>query len=114
MPQDPKKSPVRYENEVAAFRQPMVTSLGIILGFLLAFLANWAIDDDGGPVFGNLADAAVFVSLAGAIMLFTLVLFRLLDNRIHPEPGRRYQATFRLYIGAIILTFSGLGFAAAI
>lgn len=28
----------RYDAETAPFRQPMVTSIGIVLGFLLAFI----------------------------------------------------------------------------
>lgn len=36
----------KYDAEIAPYRQPMVTSIGIVLGFLLAFLANWAAQAD--------------------------------------------------------------------
>jgi hypothetical protein len=34
--------------DIAPLRQPMVTSLDIIMGFLLNFLATWAVEDDEG------------------------------------------------------------------
>ena len=55
----------RLENEVAPFRQPMVTSLGIILGFLLAFLANWAAHDESAnePAVSTDSDWLIFATL---------------------------------------------------
>lgn len=98
----------RLENEVAGFRQPMVTSLGIILGFLLAFLANWAADADETPAVWSDSDYLIFLTLALSIGLFTAVLFRVLDNRIYPAPGERYRFTLLLYMAAIMIAFAGL------
>ncbi len=97
-----------FENEITPFRQPMVTSIGIIMGFLLSFLANWAVNSDGAPVLHDPADWIVALTLVLSIMLFGNVLFRLLDNRIRPQPGERYQATLRLYMIALVLAFLGL------
>lgn len=96
--------------DIAPLRQPMVTSLGIIMGFLLNFLAGWATEDEVGNTLMTSADYAVAVSLLVAIAMMCLVLFRLLDIR---QPAhviaRRYDATFTLYRIAIIMAFSGVG-----
>ena len=101
--------PVEFENDIAGFRQPMVTSIGIILGFLLTFLANWAVADDGDRALQTSADWLVASTLLVSITVLVAVLARLLDNRIRPgSNGLHYQLTFRLYIGAIALGIAGL------
>ena len=98
--------------DIAPLRQPMVTSLGIIMGFLLNFLATWATEDDEGATLMTTADYAVAVTLMVAIAMMCLVLFRLLDIR-HPDHvmASRYETTFRLYCSAIMLAFAGIGVA---
>ncbi len=98
----------RLENEVAGDRQPMVTSLGIILGFMLAFLANWAAQANDEPAVITASDWLIFGALALSIVLSVIVLHRLLDNHVHAEPGLRYQTTLKLYMAAIIVAFAGL------
>lgn len=96
--------------DITPLRQPMVTSLGIILGFLLNFLANWATEDDGQPALVAASDYAVAITLFVAIAMMCLVLFRLLDNRVtEQEAAVRYDTTFRLYCGSIIVAFVGVG-----
>lgn len=96
--------------DIAPLRQPMVTSLGIIMGFLLGFLANWATEDEDGETLMTLADHAVAFTLLGAIAMMCLVLFRLLDIRQSEDViAGRYQTTFYLYCSSIILAFSGVG-----
>ena len=104
-------APPKYEDEVVGYRQPMVTSIGIVLGFLLAFLANWAAEAHEAPAVSTLSDAAVALALLGSVGLFTVALFRLLDNRVHDRAGERYQVTFRIYISAFVFAFLGLGVA---
>lgn len=98
--------------DIAPLRQPMVTSLGIIMGFLLNFLATWAVEDDEGDTLMTAADYAVAATLMVAIAMMCLVLFRLLDIRQpdHVIAGR-YHATFQLYCGSIMLAFAGVGVA---
>ncbi len=98
--------------DITPLRQPMVTSLGIIMGFLLNFLATWATEDDGGETVSTVADYAVAIALLTAIALMCVVLFRLLDVR-PPDAVReaRYHVTFRLYVLAIVTAFSGLALA---
>lgn len=96
--------------DIAPFRQPMVTSLGIIMGFLLNFLAGWATEDSEGDTLMTAADYAVAVPLLLAIGMMSIVLFRLLDARLPSEvAARHYDTTFRLYCGAIVIAFAGVG-----
>lgn len=98
--------------DIAPLRQPMVTSIGIILGFVLSFLANWATEEDGGPALQDASDYAVASTLLVSVALMCLVLFRLLDMRHPPELlARRYDRTFLIYKTAIILAFAGVGLA---
>lgn len=108
------ESTPKFEVEIAGYRQPMVTSIGIILGFLLAFLANWAIENDGTPALSTATDWAVALTILAGVALFTVALFRLLNNRIYSNPGQRYQTTFRIYISGFVFAFLGLFCALAI
>ena len=103
--------PPKYEDEIAGYRQPMVTSIGIVLAFLLAFLANWAAEATNAPAISTVSDAVVALALLGSVGLFTVALFRVLDNRVHDRAGERYQRTFRIYISAFVFSFVGLGVA---
>lgn len=95
--------------DIAPFRQPMVTSLGIMMGFLLNFLAGWAIDDESVEQMTR-ADWVVAGTLMGALTLMCFVLYRILDIRVTPEQAEaRYVSTFRCYITAVALAFAGLG-----
>jgi hypothetical protein len=98
----------RFDGEIAPFRQPMVTSIGIIMGFLLSFLANWAVDADDEPALVYASDFAVVGTLLFSVTLFTIALFRLLNNRIVADAGARYQRTLHIYMTAIVLAFVGL------
>lgn len=99
-----------FDDDVAGYRQPMVTSIGIMFGFELAFLANWAVHEDESSALIDATDWIVALTLIASLSLMAIVLFRLLDNRIRPTPaGERYQATFKLYITSIVLSFLGLG-----
>lgn len=104
----------KYESEVAPFRQPMVTSIGIVLGFLLAFLANWAAQADAEPAITSISDLVIAFALLGGAALFTTALFRLLDSRVHANAGERYRTTFRLYMLGFLLMFVGLAIALVI
>lgn len=111
MAETPNEPQSTLDTETAGFRQPMVTSIGIILGFQLAFLANWALTAETVPAVVGLADTILALTFMISIALFTYVLFRVLDNRIFPNPGERYQFTLRVYLSALILAFSGLAVA---
>lgn len=95
--------------DIKDFRQPMVTSVGIILGFLMNFLAQWAIADDDQPAIQTLADGVVAGTLLVGIALMIFVLFKLLTNKYDTtQSGLYYQGIFRWYMVAIIVSFTGL------
>jgi len=95
--------------ELKDYRQPMVTSLGIIFGFLLNFLAEWGIKN-GQPE--TTSEWLVLVVVVVALALMATVLFLIL----HPtkggtDPGRYYLGILRLYLVAICTAFAGLALA---
>ena len=98
--------------DLAAYRQPMVTSLGIIMGFLLNFLAGWATKDDQVSEMKNPADWIVAATVLPALVIMVLVLYRILDIRHKAETLEQvYVTTLRLYLAAITLAFCGVGVA---
>lgn len=104
---DPKDT--QMNNDIRDFRQPMVTSIGIMLGFLMNFLAQWAIADDEEAAIQTLADGLVAITLLVGIALMIFVLFKLLTNRYDTaNAGLYYQGIFRWYMAAIIVAFGGL------
>jgi hypothetical protein len=83
--------------------------VGIILGFLMNFLAQWAIADDDNPAIQTLADGVVASTLLVGIGLMIFVLFKLLTNKYDTaQAGVYYQGIFRWYMAAIIVSFLGL------
>lgn len=102
----------RVSDEIRESRQPMVTSLGIILGFLLNFLAQWAIRDDGKAPVESTTDWVIVITLFGAVGLMVAVLFRTLNNSYQQEQAAsHYRSIFRMYVSAIGLVFVGLAIA---
>ena len=98
--------------DLAAYRQPMVTSLGIIMGFLLNFLAGWATKDDQVSEMKSFADWIVAATVLPALVIMVVVLYRILDIRHKAERLEHiYVTTLRLYLLAIVLAFSGVGVA---
>lgn len=95
--------------EIKDYRQPVVTSVGILLGFQLNFLAGWAKDGEGG--IGDVADALILASIGVSVALMVIVLFRMLGGTAHPDPGAHYRHTLRLYVVAVTAAFAGLGLA---
>lgn len=99
--------------DIGPYRQPMVTSLGILMGFLLNFIAGWATAEDDQPALESLADYVVAGSMLVALVLMIAVLARLLTNRTPPEAASaHYHLTYRLYLASLALTLGG--FAAAL
>lgn len=96
--------------DLVAYRQPMVTSLGLILGFLLNFLANWATKDDNVSEMKSTADWIVASTLLPSLILMVIVLYRILDIRHQQETLEKvYILTFKLYMTAIVMALVGVG-----
>lgn len=89
------------------YRQPMVTSLGVFLGFLLGFLAQWMTEDNFA--LRNASDYTVFVGcFLGALLLF-IALFRMLTPRL-PLEGLHgyYHRTLLLYMAGVLVAFGSV------
>ncbi|MFZ7277622.1 hypothetical protein ACLS0F_10160 [Avibacterium endocarditidis] len=89
-------------------RQPMIASIGIVMGFLLNFLAGWAAADDSQPAVNSLSDLLIAASLLVGLVMMLGVLYRLLAHPERMQQASHYQTTFRLYFASLILTFGGL------
>ena len=92
--------------EIKDYRQPLVTSLGVILGFLVGFLAQWVSEEHFA--LANASDWLVFAgSITGAAILLR-VLFRMLSPPEAGDPLLRYRRTLRLYVSGIAIAFLSL------
>lgn len=89
------------------YRQPMVTSLGVFLGFLLGFLGQWMTEDQFA--LRNASDYTVFCGcFLGALLLF-VALFRMLSPML-PSDGllRYYYRTLLLYMAGVLVAFCSI------
>lgn len=92
--------------EIKDYRQPMVTSIGVILGFLMGFLGQWVTEP--GFHLASASDYTVFSgSLVGVVMLL-LALFRMLSPVLPADVPRYYGRTLRLYMTGIVVAFSSM------
>lgn len=88
--------------ELNDYRQPVVTSLGIILGFLLGFLGQWVTEDSFA--LKGAGDIVILLgSVVGAFLLF-LALFRMLSPNTDADQAlAAYRIILKLYLaGAVI------------
>lgn len=92
--------------EIKDYRQPMVTSIGVILGFLMGFLGQWVTE----PTF-NLASAGDYMVFAGSllgIVLLLMAMYRMLSPALPTEVMPYYRRTLQLYMGGIVVAFSSI------
>ena len=96
------------QNEpLSNFRAPMVTAIGVLLGFILGFAGNWAIGDD--LQVWTKTDVLVGVGLLLGSLFLLIALFRMLNmNYPHEHVNRYYQRTLRLFMLGLILSFAGI------
>ncbi len=92
--------------ELKDYRQPLVTSLGVILGFLVGFLAQWVSDEQFA--LANAADWLVFAGCISGAAILLRVLFRMLSPPEAGDPLPRYRHTLRLYVSGIAIAFLSL------
>jgi uncharacterized membrane protein len=89
-----------------SFRQPMVTATGVMLGFILSYLANWAkAEVPRGVLLAVITGICLFVGTG----LLILCLFRMLQlDYPRPSADRYYNITLWCFIVGIILAFVGV------
>jgi uncharacterized membrane protein len=94
------------DENIQNYRQPMVTAIGIILGFVLGFTGKWATD----PVTAtDFADYIVSIGLLLSIVLLIIALYRILNNNYPTEnTAIYYQNTLRIFISGLSLAFIGV------
>lgn len=89
--------------QIANYRQPMVTATGIFLGFLLNYGSEWIRE---AFTKNMVKDVIVGISTITCLALLMVVLYRMLNMRVHPEKAEAYyQKTLRLFLVAISLPF---------
>ena len=88
--------------EIKDYRQPVVTSIGVILGFLMGFLINW-VTDEHFSIRTQSDQVALVACMIGPILLL-IALFRML-NPISTQINALlyYQNTLRFYFLGITL-----------
>lgn len=96
--------------EIKDYRQPLVTSLGVILGFLIGFLAQWVADESFA--LRNASDWLVFAGCIVGAAIMLRVLYRMLMPLDDSEPMVFYRQTLRLYVIGIATAFLSLIIAA--
>lgn len=78
------------EDRLQAYRQPMVTATGIILGFVLNFSSAWVKGDSS--ISDGVAYAVFGLVIVGLLCLI-LVLSRVLRMGVEPERAAKYYST---------------------
>lgn len=94
------------EDKIQAFRQPMVTATGIILGFILNFAATFVKSDSQMSTL--LAYAITLCIVAGVICLI-LALNRVLRMDYKREQAEKYyNLTLTYFIFGVSVSFIGV------
>jgi hypothetical protein len=89
------------------YRQPVVTSLGVILGFLVGFLGQWVTEDSFA--LRSLSDAVVLLGCCvGGLLLFS-ALFRMLQPGVAQDAAlAHYRVTLKLYMAGLSTAFGSI------
>lgn len=94
------------DENIQNYRQPMVTAIGIILGFVLGFTGKWATE----PVSETtISDYFVCIGLLISIILLIISLYRILNNAFPQKTvADYYKKTLKIFILGISLAFIGI------
>jgi len=94
------------DDKIIAYRQPMVTATGLILGFLLNYLATLVKTDS--PLQEWIA-YFVGICVLGGVVNLILVLYRMLSmNYAKDKSGHYYERTLFLFITGVSISFLGV------
>lgn len=89
------------------YRQPMVTSIGVMLGFLVGFLGQWITEDSF--VLRNASDWVTFLGCFMGVLLLLISLFRMLTPMVSSARAMRfYKTTLWLYTSGVLFAFGSL------
>ena len=89
------------------YRQPMVTSIGVILGFLVGFLGQWVTEDNFA--LKSVGDLIVFLGcFFGALMLF-IALFKMLKPNVPSNLAlTHYRRALSFYMSGVVVAFGSI------
>jgi hypothetical protein len=94
------------EDKIQAYRQPMVTATGIILGFILNFATSFVKSDSS---IGNLASYVIGICILTGIICLIIVLNRVLQMKYPREKAETYyNKTLHLFIFGVSIAFIGV------
>jgi hypothetical protein len=93
-------------NNINSFRQPMVTSTGILLGFMLNFASSWVPKAFSTNMF---IESIIALCLLVCVPILVIVLYRILRMHV-PEQNIElyYSRTLRLFIIGVSMPFATL------
>ncbi|PSJ79968.1 hypothetical protein [Neisseria iguanae] len=92
------------KTEIDGYRAPMVTAIGIILGFVLAFMSKWATE----PGTTHKSDYLVLIGLLIGIVLLITALYRILNNRVaDADQAHYYGRTLQIFMVGLVCSFIG-------
>ncbi len=94
------------DENIQNYRQPMVTAIGIILGFVLGFTGKWATETVEETA---ITDYFVSLGLLTSIILLIIALYRILNNNYPKDTtAKYYQKTLKIFISGISAAFIGI------
>jgi hypothetical protein len=94
------------DDNIKDYRSSLVTAIGIILGFVLGFTANWATQSVEDT---DWADYIIGIGLLASVVLQIIALYRILNNN-YPKNNvaNYYQRTLRYFILGLSIAFLGI------
>ncbi|MBP6025137.1 hypothetical protein [Ferruginibacter sp.] len=96
------------DDNIKDYRSSLVTAIGIILGFVLGFTANWATQSVTET---DWSDFIIGIGLMASVILQIVALYRILNNNYPKEnAGKYYQKTLRYFIIGLSIAFLGIIF----
>ena len=96
------------DDNIKDYRSSLVTAIGIILGFVLGFTANWATQSVTET---DWSDFIIGFGLMTSVVLQIVALYRILNNN-YPKQNvaKYYQKTLRYFIIGLSTAFLGVIF----
>ncbi|QBJ79445.1 hypothetical protein [Aquitalea sp. USM4] len=88
------------------YRQPMVTSIGVILGFLIGFLGQWVTESDFN--LDRLDDQFIFGGCFVGVVCLFIALFRMLSVVQVDDMVKFYNRTLWIYFFGVVVMFAGI------
>ncbi|HAQ37065.1 MAG TPA: hypothetical protein DEP28_08620 [Bacteroidetes bacterium] len=94
------------EDKIQAYRQPLVTATGIILGFILNFASTFVKADS---LFSEFTAYIIGICILTGIICLIIVLSRVLKMKYPKEQAENYyQKTLHYFLFGVSISFVGV------